>query len=314
MRIGIIDLGSNSIRLVIYYWDGIKVEKKQDVKHQGQSIKFIKDQKMSQAGMDSIVTHLKELMVMARAYGIDELRIFATASLRNISNSKEAKAEIENKIMFPIDILNGYEESLFGFEGMKKVVRLPLEGISIDIGGGSSEITYFKNEVAVFTDSIPIGSLSLYLDHVVDVVPNDFEQVAMRHVIQNALDDLVWLDGLKVETIIGIGGTARAVMKLHQARYEINSSIYDMTLSSTIVHGIATLNKRNRTSELSLIVDVIPDRLTTVFPGALILDEVMRKVDAQEYLLSQYGVREGYMFNRILQEKKTVKSDLSQQD
>jgi exopolyphosphatase / guanosine-5'-triphosphate,3'-diphosphate pyrophosphatase len=303
MRIGIIDLGSNSIRLVIYFWDGIKVEKKQDIKHQAQSIKFIKDQKMSQDGIDSIVMHLKELMVMARAYDVDELKIFATASLRNISNSNEAKAEIENKIMASIDILNGHEESIFGFEGMKKVVSLPLEGISIDIGGGSSEITYFKNKIAVYTDSIPIGSLSLYLDHVVDVVPNDFEQVAMRHVIQNALDNLIWLENIKVETLIGIGGTARAVMKLHQARYEINSSIYDMRISSSIVHSIATLNKRNKTSELSLIVDVIPDRLTTVFPGALILDEVMRKVEAQEYLLSQYGVREGYMYNRILQYK-----------
>jgi exopolyphosphatase/guanosine-5'-triphosphate,3'-diphosphate pyrophosphatase len=304
MRIGIIDLGSNSIRLVIYFWDGAKIEKKQDIKHQGQSIKFIKDQKMSQDGIDSIVTHLKELMVMARAYGVDELRIFATASLRNISNSNEAKAEIENRIMFPIEILNGYEESLFGFEGMKKIVRLPLEGISIDIGGGSSEITYFKNETAIFTDSIPIGSLSLYLDHVIDVVPNDYEQVAIRNTIQKALDELVWLNTIKVETIIGIGGTARAVMKLHQARYEINSSIYDMKLSSSIVHGYATLNKRNRTSELSLIVDVIPDRLTTVLPGALILDEIMRKVEAQEFHLSQYGVREGYMFNRILKNEK----------
>jgi exopolyphosphatase/guanosine-5'-triphosphate,3'-diphosphate pyrophosphatase len=259
---------------------------------------------MSQDGIDSIVTHLKELMVMARAYGVDELRIFATASLRNIANSNEAKAEIENKIMFPLEILNGYEESLFGFEGMKKIVRLPLEGISIDIGGGSSEITYFKNETAIFTDSIPIGSLSLYLDHVIDVVPNDLEQVAIRNTIQKALEDLVWLEKIKVETIIGIGGTARAVMKLHQARYEINSSIYDMKLSASIVHGYATLNKRNRTSELSLIVDVIPDRLTTVLPGALILDEIMRKVEAQEFHLSQYGVREGYMFNRILQAGK----------
>jgi exopolyphosphatase/guanosine-5'-triphosphate,3'-diphosphate pyrophosphatase len=302
MRIGVIDLGSNSIRLVIYFWDGKSISKIQDIKHQAQSIKYIENQRLSKTGVDSIVTHLKELMVMARAYGVDELRIFATASLRNIANSVEAKAEIENAIQHPIDVLQGHEESLFGFEGMKKIVSLPLEGLSVDIGGGSTEITYFKNNVPVFSDSIPVGSLNLYLDHVLDVVPTDFEQVAIRHEVQDQLDKLDWLQGLTVETVIGIGGTARALMKLHQARYEINTSIYDMTLSVSLVHQYATLNKRNRDTELALIVKAIPDRLTTVIPGALILDEIMRQTEAQEFLISAYGVREGYLVSRILKQ------------
>lgn len=302
MRIGVIDLGSNSIRLVIYFWDGKSISKIQDIKHQAQSIKYIQDLRMSKAGIDSIVTHLKELMVMARAYGVDELRIFATASLRNIANKDEAKAEIENAIQHPIDLLQGHEESLFGFEGMKKIVSLPLEGLSVDIGGGSTEITYFKNNLPVFSDSIPVGSLNLYLDHVIDVVPTDFEQVAIRHEVQDQLDKLEWLQGMSVETVIGIGGTARAVMKLHQARYEINTSIYDMTLSASLVHQYATLNKRYRDTELALIVKAIPDRLTTVIPGALILDEIMRKTEAQEFLISAYGVREGYLVSRILKQ------------
>ncbi len=302
MRIGVIDLGSNSIRLVIYFWDGKSISKIQDVKHQAQSIKYIENLRLSKTGIDSIVTHLKELMVMARAYGVDDLRIFATASLRNIANSAEAKAEIENAIQHPIDVLQSHEESLFGFEGMKKIVALPLEGLSIDIGGGSTEITYFKNNVPVFSDSIPVGSLNLYLDHVIDVVPTDFEQVAIRRDVQDQLEKLKWLQDLKVETVIGIGGTARAVMKLHQARYEINTSIYDMTLSASLVHQYATLNKRNREPELALIVKAIPDRLTTVIPGALILDEIMRQTEAQEFMISAYGVREGYLVSRILKQ------------
>ena len=301
MRIGVIDLGSNSIRLVVYYWDGHVISKIQDFKHQAQSIKYVVDQRMTKEGIDNIVTHLKELMVMARAYSVDETRIFATASLRNIVNRKETQDEIENRIMHPIDVLDGNEESLFGFEGMKRVVKLPLEGLSVDIGGGSTEITYFKNNVPIFSDAISVGSLNMYFDHVIDVVPTDFEQIAIRHSIRDQLDRLDWLEGLHVETVIGIGGTARAIMKLHQARYEINTSIYDMTLSSNLVHDYATLNKRNRDSELVLIVSAVPDRLTTVIPGALILDELMRKVEAQAFLISSYGVREGYLVSRILE-------------
>jgi len=304
MRIGVIDLGSNSIRLVVYYWDGNTITKIQDIKHQAQSIRYVEDHQMTKAGIDHIVIHLKELMVMARAFGIDELRIFATALLRDVRNGIEAKAEIENRIMHPIDLLQGYEESLIGFEGMKRIVKLPLEGISIDIGGGSTELTYFRNDEPIYSEAFPIGSLNLYFEHVIDVVPTDFEQVAIRRSIRDQLDKLTWLEGMNVEKVIGIGGTARAVMKLHQARYDINTSIYDMTLSSSLVHQYATLNKRNRENELQLIVDAIPDRLTTVIPGALILDELMRKVDAQEFLLSAYGVREGYLISRILNPKK----------
>lgn len=303
MRIGVIDLGSNNIRLVVYFWDGTAIHKIQDIKHQAQSIRYVQNRQLSKEGIDRMVTHLKELMVMARAFGIDELRIFATASLRNIDNSAQAKAEIENRIQHPIDVLQGFEESLIGFEGMKKVVKLPLEGISIDIGGGSTEITYFQNDEPIFSEAIPIGSLNLYFDHVIDVVPSDFEQIAIRKSIRDHLDRLPWLENRTVETVIGIGGTARAVMKLHQARYDINTSIYDMTLSASLVHHYATLNKRHRDEELVLIVDAIPDRLTTVIPGALILDEVMRKVQAQAFLLSAYGVREGYLISRILNQK-----------
>lgn len=303
MRIGVIDLGSNNIRLVVYFWDGTAIHKIQDIKHQAQSIRYVQNRQLSKEGIDRMVTHLKELMVMARAFGIDELRIFATASLRNIDNSAQAKAEIENRIQHPIDVLQGFEESLIGFEGMKKVVKLPLEGISIDIGGGSTEITYFQNDEPIFSEAIPIGSLNLYFDHVIDVVPSDFEQVAIRKSIRDHLDRLPWLENRTVETVIGIGGTARAVMKLHQARYDINTSIYDMTLSASLVHHYATLNKRHRDEELVLIVDAIPDRLTTVIPGALILDEVMRKAQAQAFLLSAYGVREGYLISRILNQK-----------
>lgn len=303
MRIGVIDLGSNSIRLVVYYWDGSAITKIQDISHQAQSLLFIRDHHLSKAGIDHMVNHLKELMVMGRSFGIDELRIFATASLRGIDNALEAKAEIENQIQHPIDILQGHEESLIGFEGMRKVMTLPLEGLAIDIGGGSTEITHFKNDEPVHTVAIPIGSLSLYRDHVIDIIPNDFEQLAIRTAIRQALSEIPWLKALVVDSVIGIGGSARAVMTLHQARYDINASIFDMTLSSLMVHAYASLDKTKREALVNLMAQVIPDRFTTAIPGFLILDEVMQSVQAGVFRLSSYGVREGYLISRILNRK-----------
>jgi len=300
MRLGVIDLGSNTIRLVVYRWDGLHLETLYNIKRQTQSIKYVKNAMMSKEGLDSVVLSVKELMVIARAYDVEKLNIFATASLRNIKNSDEAVSYIQNEIDFPLDLLDGNEESLFGFEGMRRTINLPMEGISVDIGGASTEITYFKNNKAVFMGSLPMGSLNLFIQHVHNVLPTESEQFLMRLEIQNHLDSLVWLKSVKVNTVIGIGGSARAIMRLHQAKYDINTSIYDMQLSSKLISGYANFIANQKDEETRLILKAIPDRLSTVIPGAIIVDEIMKLVNAQDYMLSLYGVREGYLFNRIL--------------
>jgi len=300
MRLGVIDLGSNTIRLVVYRWDGLHLETLYNIKRQTQSIKYVRNALMSKEGLDSVVLSVKELMVIARAYDVEKLNIFATASLRNIKNSDEAVSYIQNEIDYPLDLLDGNEESLFGFEGMRRTINLPMEGLSVDIGGASTEITYFKNNKAVFMGSLPMGSLNLFIQHVHNVLPSESEQFLMRLEIQNHLESLVWLKTLKINTVIGIGGSARAIMRLHQAKYDINTSIYDMQLSAKLISGYANFIANQKDEETRLILKAIPDRLSTVIPGAIIVDEIMKLVSAQDYMLSLYGVREGYLFNRIL--------------
>lgn len=303
MRIGIIDLGSNTIRLVVYFWNGKKLEKKHNIKRQAQSAKYIEDGTMSKVGVETIISNLKELLMIARTHDVTETRIFATASLRNIRNADAVKVQIESAINQKIDVLNGNDESLFGFEGMKRTVELPLEGVSVDVGGGSTEITHFSHGQAIHSISIPVGSLNLYLNHVQDVLPTEGELMLMRIEVQNALNQIEWLKKIHVDTLIGIGGSARAIMRLHQARYDIQASIYDMQLSQVIFNAYL-VEAGSRSKELSsLIVNNIPERLTTLIPGSLILYEVMKMISAESYKLSSYGVREGYFFKRVLNHK-----------
>ncbi len=304
MKVGVIDLGSNSIRLVIYSWNGKKLVKEENYKRQAQSVKYVEDGMMNKIGVANIVSTLKELLTIAKANEVYEVRIFATASLRNIKNSEEVKAYIENTIHHKIDLLKGNEESLFGFEGMKQKLDLPANGVSVDVGGASSEITYFEEGKAIHTISIPIGSLNLYLSHVTDVLPNVNEIRSMRFEIDNYLQEIEWLSNLEVNKMIGIGGSARAIMRLHRAKNDIDSSIYDMSMEQTVINSYIE-ECMNRYDKLAkIIVNHIPERLTTLIPGTLILDEVMKKVNAKTYLLSPYGVREGYFYKKILKKGK----------
>lgn len=302
MKLGVIDLGSNTIRLVIYNWNGKKLENLYNIKRKAQSIKYVHDGIMDQDGFHVIIDSLKELLMIARVHDTQRLNIFATASLRNIKNTLEAKQAIESAIHHPIEILEGIDESLFGFEGMKRNIDLPLTGISVDIGGGSTEITYFKNKRAVHAISLPIGSLNLYINQISDVLPTKDEQQLIRKIIKSHLIAVPWLSTIKVDQTIGIGGSARAIMRIHQAQHNLNQSIFDMTLSQRIVHNIASTSEEDHLKLSRLILEAAPDRLTTVIPGALILDEIMLAVKAQELRVSSAGLREGYLYTRMLKE------------
>lgn len=304
MRIGIIDLGSNTIRLVIYNWNGSKLELSTNIKRKAQSAKYIEDGFMSKVGVEVIVDHLKELLMIARTKDVLDVHIFATASIRNIQNSESVKMQIENEIQHKIDVLDASQESLYGFEGLKRTLSLPLEGVSVDVGGGSTEITHFKSDKAIHSISIPMGSLNMYINHVQDVLPTRSELMLMRIEIQNILNQVDWLENIKVNEMFGIGGSARAIMRLHQAKYDIQNSIYDMHMSNDIFESYLEEASNNPKGLAELIINTVSERLTTLIPGALILFEIMKKVGAQSYGLSSYGVREGYFYQKVLDVKK----------
>lgn len=304
MQVSVIDLGSNSIRLVIYKWNGKKLVKIKDVKRQARSMKFIHHNIMNYEGIDNIISTLKELILISNALDTPDIRIFATAGIRNIENSTEVRKTIESEIQIKIDVLEGSEESLFGFEGAKRTVDLSNEGICVDIGGGSTEISYFKENKSIFSDSIPIGSLNMYLNFVDNVLPSKGEQFLMQLEIRNHLDHIEWLKNIKTDTTVAIGGSSRAIFRLHKAKYQLSESIYDFNLSNDLMSDYANLYQDNFNQFTKLVVDAVPERLTTIIPGAMILNEVVSRTQAKEIVLSPYGVREGYLFNRVLGEDK----------
>jgi exopolyphosphatase/guanosine-5'-triphosphate,3'-diphosphate pyrophosphatase len=292
MKIGVIDLGSNSIRLVIYEYVDKELKKILNLKHQGKSVLFIKDNKMSDEGVEAIVSSLKQLIFVAKVYELDEFRIFATASLRNISNSAETVAKIEKQIHHKMEVLSDEEESLFGFEAILRNEELPLSGLTIDIGGGSMEIIYYKDKEALFSTSIPVGSLSFATRFVDEVIPTEDEQAEMRKFIRNHYESLPWLKAIQVNSIMGIGGTSRGMFRMNkELELEKNGALKYETVAT-----IANLSFEHSKQ----IINAVPDRLMTMLPGAIMIDELMQLVLADEFKASKMSVREGYIYNRIL--------------
>ena len=207
-------------------------------------------------------------------------------------NSAEAVAKIEQQVHHSMEVLSDEEESLFGFDAIQRNEDLPISGLTIDIGGGSMEIIYFKDKEALYSTSIPVGSLSFATKFVDEVIPTVDEQAAMRKYIRSQYEQLTWLKALHVKTIIGIGGTSRAMNQMSKEfSLEKNGSLSYETIATIANLGIEHSKQ---------IIKAVPDRLMTIMPGAIMIDELMQLVLAEEFKASKVSVREGYIYNRIL--------------
>ena len=166
---GVIDLGSNSIRLVVYEVkepaSGAYTSKDfssliSDKVMAGLSA-FVEEGVFTPAGIDRAVEVLKGHAKRARYFRCERLDVFATAVLRNCSNSAEAVRAISKRIDAPITLLSSRDEAHLGFVGATSYRPID-RGTVIDIGGGSTEITRVRKGRDSNHTSVRMGSLSSF--------------------------------------------------------------------------------------------------------------------------------------------------------
>lgn len=167
---GIVDIGSNTMRLVIFKVENGKPRLLLNKKEMPELASFIKDGMMVAEGINRACYILDSFNLLAKDLGVENLSVFATASLRNITNSQAAVSEIEDRTGLAINLLSGAQEAEYDFIGAARTVDLK-SGILIDIGGGSTELVLYNNMKIQNSISLPIGSLSMYTAYVKHLFP-----------------------------------------------------------------------------------------------------------------------------------------------
>lgn len=296
MTYGVIDVGSNTIRLCIYDVAGGVITPLFSTKNTAGLIDYVSDGELSRKGIKKACQVLSSYRSTAAKAGIDNLFVFATASLRNISNSKTATMEIEEKTGLSIDVLTGRQEAVLDFKGASFAKNMD-RGIMIDIGGGSTEVVTFEKGNIKDAVSLEFGSLFMYKNHVAGLFPDKSERKAIRHAVRSQLKKLAFISEKKYDRMIGIGGSIRAVKKLNDYRFE-----NDGTDIITADH-LGTLIEECKDEEKKLmkkLLRVSPDRIHTLIPGMLILDTICSCCRCEEIDVSSYGVREGYLYEKVV--------------
>lgn len=309
-RIGIIDIGSNSIRLVIYEISTslayrVIGEFKQSARL---SQRIGADNTLSDVNIQFIVRILLHFKQISSSYQVTEIRAAATAAIRNAGNSKEIIDTIQEQSGLAVDLLSGEDEARIGFLGMINALHVE-DGLLIDIGGGSTEVTLFRNRKLVRSVSFPFGAVNTTARFASNDQPMAEQLSAIRHMVLEAVASEPWIGEQSGLPLIGLGGTIRSLCKINQKKRKYPLALthnYSMSTEdmNELMNWLPTLSpeKRKKVEGLS------KDRYDIIIPGLTILHTLYEACGASHYVISGAGLRDGLFYESYLSGQNTAYS------
>ena len=303
MKYAVIDLGSNTIRLVVYEETNAEFHALFTQKFTAGLAAYLQDGMMTPEGIRLICTTLQRCKMLLKEFTPCTTLAFSTAPLRNIRNTQEAIDQIYAETGYSVDVLTGLEEAYLDYYGVQR--ELPVEsGLLFDIGGGSTEILTFAHDGTGVIESVPIGSLNLSKKHIAKLFPDKKERDAIRLQVQKSLKRHKLNHLPPYETLCGIGGTARTVLQLLQAMKVILPA--QRTFTAEQFRKLKKFLWKKDSAAMELLTQYCPDRLHTIFSGIFILETLILQSRCTTVYVCKYGVREGYLRRYLMQQKKSA--------
>jgi len=298
-RVAVIDIGSNSVRMVIY-------EKTSrfafHILHEAKSRVRISEHAYQNGGnlqeipMQRAFDALKDFLSIISSFKARKTLCVATSALRDAPNKKEFVNRVRDSLGLNIKIIDGQKEAYLGAIACANLLPEQTKALSIDIGGGSTEFSLINKKDINANISLNLGTVrlkELFFDF------NDIEGAKKYIDTQLSL-----LDGINASTLIGIGGTFRAISyailsnsdypldKLHA--YKPNYDDFCSLLTKILDSNEDNLKK----------LGIKNSRFDVIKPGALILLRVFKKFNIKELVTSGAGVREGTFLADLLRTSK----------
>ncbi|MDU1663553.1 phosphatase [uncultured Peptoniphilus sp.] len=296
MRHAIVDIGSNTIRLIIFDINENKKNFKKvlNKKYTAGLITYVHDGELSGKGIKKLIKTLSSIKNIVIELNVDTFSPFATASLRNLENTEEVLEEVKKDLDIDIDVLEQVEEAFLGNVGIRSEIKVD-SGISVDIGGASTEVVYFEEDGPREYINLKTGSLLLFGENVSRILPKKSEIRAIEKSVIRELNSSHFSS--KENKLIGIGGTIRTTGKVIADLW--NEDEKKFTLKD--IYKLLNLIKDRNTETIRSIIRTNPARIHTIIPGIIILKILMEKFGIDEIEVSDNGLREGYLIYKVLE-------------
>jgi exopolyphosphatase/guanosine-5'-triphosphate,3'-diphosphate pyrophosphatase len=290
-RIAVVDVGSNSLRLVVFERLGATLLPLLNEKVMcGLGRNIARTGRLNRDGVELAYDNLQRFTELARALQVDHLAVIATAAVREASDGREFAAEIERQCGSAVQIIDGAEEARLSAAGV--LAGIPdADGVVGDLGGGSVELVRVnaaRGRSAIGTGiSLPLGPLRL-ADHADN--PTALAETIARHVDRASL-----LEAAVGKTLYLVGGAWRAIARLHmeQTRYPLHI-IHQYTVNRRAADAFLDIVAGQSRRSLEGIHTINRRRLELVPQAAMILRRLIAVGMPARITFSAFGLREGY--------------------
>ncbi|WP_420960047.1 exopolyphosphatase [Brucella sp. IR073] len=299
--VAVIDIGSNSVRLVVY--EGIVRSPTVLFNEKilcGLGKGLAKTGRLNEKSVESALSALRRFRALAEQAGATSIHALATAAAREAENGSAFIAEAEAVLRAPIQVLSGKEEAYYSALGVISGFHDP-DGIAGDLGGGSLELVDVRGHAIGDGITLPLGGLRL----------QDLSNGKLTDAVQIArteLDRATLLKEGEGRIFYAVGGTWRNLAKLHMnvKHYPLHI-MHAYEIDPKEAQSFLIRVAKGDVDHMRGIDAVSKNRRQLLSYGAIVLLETIRRMKPSKIVFSALGVREGYLYSLL--SKKEQRSD-----
>ena len=292
--VAVIDIGSNSVRLVVYETMArslVTVFNEKALCGLGREV-----QTTGLLATDAVakaLTALRRFRALCRIQKVGRVYAIATAACRDASNGPDFIARAERICGARIQILSGPREAKLSALGVVSGVHNP-DGIVGDLGGGSLELIDVQRNRVRSGVTLPLGSLALQ-----DLSDQSLKRA--ERIVRDELTDVAQLKAGRGRTFYAVGGTWRALARIHiiQSDYPLRV-MHGYSIPAAEALGFAQRLRRLAAVDMLANIEVISDaRRPLLTYAALVLEHIIRVAKPKTIVFSTFGVREGLLYEKL---------------
>ncbi len=280
-KLAAIDIGSNAVRMLINYV--YEEEGKEPVFNKTSLVRMpvrlghdvFTEGKISDSTLDRIVDAMKSYALMMKVYGIEHYKACATSAMREAKNGKHIIKIVEKKSGIKIDIIDGKTEAEMLFSaGLNQFLEKDQPYLYVDVGGGSTELTYLKNKKVEASKSFPVGTVRLLENkEESDVFPN-MQKWISEHLGNETID------------LIGAGGNINHVYKYSGVKLGLPMSVTYTNRHHRILKSLTTEERMQN-------YNMKPDRADVVVYALEIYNKVSKWAHSKKIYVPKIGLSDG---------------------
>ena len=302
-KIGIIDLGSNSARLVIVnlFADGYfmvvdelkeSVRLGQDMEHDG----FLKPQRVAET-----IKTLRMFKRLCDASGVKQIIAVATEAVRRAKNQRSFLDEIQTSCGIKLRVLTAEEEATLVYRGVINTMDIP-KGIILEIGGGSTKIIYYNRRNMLNFVTLPFGAVTLTDMFATEQLKPEEQAAKMEEFFTAQLKNIEWLQEVDPDVqMIGVGGSFRNFFKINKMvhKYPLDT-VHNFNISVEDFYPVYDMIKVLDLDKKKKIKGLSAERADILPTAFAIVKSFISYMNIDNFTISGSGLREGIMFNQAL--------------